>query len=687
MKNNNDIDAEIEIGGVYDLKLNNEGNFADVLVRRDKESDSKLVMGQFIILRTKDDNKRVFIGTVESENPEMENNFELKGVLKNSQQFKKEVDFNYRNKNLFTTYRCRMLGVCYITPNEIKYHSNIRTYPAPMSLKLFIPSNDFMNNLFLSAVSASDNEEADVIFEIGRLQYGTDPLYTKSYANENVVRVQFNATNLLRKRTAIFGKSGYGKSNTVKTVIAMMSTKHDSCGQLILDTNGEYALDNSQNDGLMNIFYESGDKKKVVVYSNRSYPPKVIEKFGDDCIKQLKFDVFDKIKPAFEIVSSNLDGRNEPLYLNPWSSALDGIDEEDKFFMDDNKNPALVWSIWYASLYRAGLFPYNKKHTKQPLVVSKKYLSYLFDKIVNSGGEQLDETLPPTVDAQFQEDQTGGKKNKKNKKDETYELNKDALDALKEEYGFTSDSHHTYTNDIKQMATYAEWYIENEMEERSSIKGFSEILEYPRRFYALKAFNIDPKETKKVNLSLGESVFKDLKDNRIVILDLASVSMNVAKTLSGHVLTHLLNATSKMFGDYAQRDLFQHFDALVYIEEAQNYLKPEEVRNGSIYERLAKEGRKFHLGLVYVTQQPSAIDPSITSQTENIIAMHMSNSRDCMILGEIKDKFDKLTCKFLKDEAQKGLAYIYAEPHQPFVLPCQIHQFTKNLILNNKKRK
>jgi hypothetical protein len=65
----------------------------------------------------------------------------------------------------------------------------------------------------------------------------------------------------------------------------------------------------------------------------------------------------------------------------------------------------------------------------------------------------------------------------------------------------------------------------------------------------------------------------------------------------------------------------------------------------------------------------------------------MSNSRDCFILGEIKDKFDQLTCKFLKDEAQKGLAYIYAEPHQPFVLPCLIDQFNKDLILNNRKKK
>jgi hypothetical protein len=89
---------------------------------------------------------------------------------------------------------------------------------------------------------------------------------------------------------------------------------------------------------------------------------------------------------------------------------------------------------------------------------------------------------------------------------------------------------------------------------------------------------------------------------------------------------------------------------------------------------------------VYVTQQPSAIDMSITSQTENIIALHMSNETDCFILNKVKDKFDALTCRFIKDEAAKGLAYIYAEPHQPFVLPCQIKQFNAALIVGGKKK-
>ena len=168
---------------------------------------------------------------------------------------------------------------------------------------------------------------------------------------------------------------------------------------------------------------------------------------------------------------------------------------------------------------------------------------------------------------------------------------------------------------------------------------------------------------------------------------MASIPIRVAKSLNQQILGFILNKASNIFGDTREIKRFNNFDALIYIEEAQNYLSPEQTKSGGVYERLAKEGRKFHLGLVYITQQPSAIDPKITSQTENIVAMHMSNKEDTMILSRIKDKFDDLTCRFLKDEAQKGLAYLYAEPHQPFVLPCQIHLFNKDLVISNLKKK
>jgi hypothetical protein len=63
----------------------------------------------------------------------------------------------------------------------------------------------------------------------------------------------------------------------------------------------------------------------------------------------------------------------------------------------------------------------------------------------------------------------------------------------------------------------------------------------------------------------------------------------------------------------------------------------------------------------------------------------MGSFKDTQVLNQINDKFDLLTCKFIKDEVKKGLAYFFSKPYQPFVLPVQMHLFTRDYILKNKK--
>jgi DNA helicase HerA-like ATPase len=188
-----------------------------------------------------------------------------------------------------------------------------------------------------------------------------------------------------------------------------------------------------------------------------------------------------------------------------------------------------------------------------------------------------------------------------------------------------------------------------------------------------------------VSTKLGpdHSVFRALKQGKIVILDLAMESIRVSDVLTRHLLTHIFNKMMEDFSNTEMRKEFAKQDIVIYIEEAQNFLSDKNISEGSIYERIVKEGRKFHIGTVYVTQQPSAISNSITSQTENIFALHLSNEKDTAVLHSIKDKFDPLTCRFLKDEAAQGLAYVYSEPYQPFVISVKLKLFSADLLKNS----
>jgi DNA helicase HerA-like ATPase len=55
------------------------------------------------------------------------------------------------------------------------------------------------------------------------------------------------------------------------------------------------------------------------------------------------------------------------------------------------------------------------------------------------------------------------------------------------------------------------------------------------------------------------------------------------------------------------------------IEEAQNVLSAEKMKEDSPFVEWAKEGRKYNLGAILVTQQPRAISDQLLSQGDNFL--------------------------------------------------------------------
>ncbi|AWA42441.1 ATPase [Pseudomonas fluorescens] len=68
---------------------------------------------------------------------------------------------------------------------------------------------------------------------------------------------------------------------------------------------------------------------------------------------------------------------------------------------------------------------------------------------------------------------------------------------------------------------------------------------------------------------------------------------------------------------------------LVVLEEAHRYLgKSESGHSKEMVQRIAKEGRKFGVGAMIVSQRPSEIDETILSQCGTIISLRINNSTD-----------------------------------------------------------
>ena len=66
----------------------------------------------------------------------------------------------------------------------------------------------------------------------------------------------------------------------------------------------------------------------------------------------------------------------------------------------------------------------------------------------------------------------------------------------------------------------------------------------------------------------------------------------------------------------------------VVIEEAPSILNPERLRFGSVFRDISRQGRKFGIGLTVVSQQVSAIDSGVLTQTNTELTMSLGNENE-----------------------------------------------------------
>jgi len=112
----------------------------------------------------------------------------------------------------------------------------------------------------------------------------------------------------------------------------------------------------------------------------------------------------------------------------------------------------------------------------------------------------------------------------------------------------------------------------------------------------------------------------------ITVLDLSGIPPSVLDDLVGAVLRILFDA---LFWGRNVEVGGRHRPLLIALEEAHTYLAKEgKGRAAAAARRIAKEGRKYGVGLMLVSQRPSEIDPTILSQCGTMIAMRLTNEAD-----------------------------------------------------------
>jgi DNA helicase HerA-like ATPase len=136
-----------------------------------------------------------------------------------------------------------------------------------------------------------------------------------------------------------------------------------------------------------------------------------------------------------------------------------------------------------------------------------------------------------------------------------------------------------------------------------------------------------PDLTGKVEKDLSELLFSWVGNDRPVsILDISDVPSDIMMSIAGTLLNIVYEA---MFWGQESPVGGRRQPLLIALEEAHNYLRSGEHSIASrTVQRIAKEGRKYGVGLMLVTQRPSELDETVLSQCGTIIALRMNNSKD-----------------------------------------------------------
>lgn len=112
----------------------------------------------------------------------------------------------------------------------------------------------------------------------------------------------------------------------------------------------------------------------------------------------------------------------------------------------------------------------------------------------------------------------------------------------------------------------------------------------------------------------------------VTILDLSGIPSSILNDLIGALLRVLYDA---VFWARNLPEGGRERPLLLVLEEAHAYLARENSGTAAnAVKRIAKEGRKYGVGMMLVSQRPSEIDSTILSQCGTLIAMRLANDTD-----------------------------------------------------------
>lgn len=527
------------------------------------------------------------------------------------------LDSYTRYEFMFSGLECRVLGTFFRdTAQRTVFGADVENFYSAHNYAVYKPRGKVLEYI----VNFREGEGVpggSGQFRLGEVRYSA----SRRFDAGPDVPVYVSAFDFIGKRTALFGMTRTGKSNTVKKLVEatvrISEGGRDSAGQvlapvgqIIFDVNGEYANANQQDEGTA-----------------------IFELFRD---MTTRYSILDK--PGFEVMRLNFyrellsgqDMMRSFLTANTsgYVQAFLSIDLAEPPAADHSAHTrwSRVAGAYQACLGAAGFDPGNFRIRFE----GHQTLNALAGGINPNRGLSVAEAIQ-WFTAIWQ----------------NYETHQFFV-AYRQQNG-----REWADEDLK--AALAFLTRQTTPGRAANVLGFRLLM--PLRDYHTP-----------VGTSFESDILALLRQGRLVIVDLSQGDPAIQRTYSDRICRVIFQDAMREFIENIDSNYIQF-----YFEEAHNlFPKKEDSDLTQIYNRLAKEGAKLRIGLVYATQEVSSISTNVLKNTQNWFISHLNNRDELKEVSKYYDFEDFVDS--LRMAADRGFIRMKTYSNA-FIVPVQVDRF------------